>query len=1039
MVLPIFPPHALDSSVITTVWIGLCVVAALNLRFGTTMAGLVVPGYLVPMLMAKPVAAAVIVVEAIATYALVRLFADLLMRRAGATELFGRDRYFAILLMSILVRIAGDLWILPAFGAWLYGHGVKFEWRSELYSFGLVIVALSANQYWNGGLRRGLASFALYVGLTFLIVRWLLVPFTNFDVSSLNFVYEDLASNILASPKAYMIMLTTAFFASRMNLSYGWDFSGIMVPALVALVWYEPLRMAGTAIETVVVYALGRAALALPQFRRINMEGARLLLLFATVAYAYKIGLGFLLDRVAPQYKPSDFFAFGYLISTLLAVKMHSRNLTWQLASTTLTASLVGVVSANLLGYALTLLAPAAGTPLPLSPVAAATGGTHPSLALRMAELKRDLYRIRADRPEDEDPVDARALVDGLRLLARYRDDRTPTTLAEATARLTRDRYALERAGSWYVVSDLDTQRNSGLYAVNMAARTGIAVSVPAPLDEPGALEAAAQLADDGGHALLAVAGARMPHAADAALSTLNRRTPFAQAHALARDGVLMVRGTDEERRGVAADLWIQGGLPEQLDLAGLRSALGAIGMHWGSRIGGNAFRGDLDVPLLELSLTGSTRLHLMARTEQQAVFVQVADARRVDAYLADLLVRDRNAIAEAGSNRPTLPTMGDLLYFQQEVVAPLLDVAERWESRPDEDALRAIAASASTLGYRLTLYRQQETAQAYAILAEPSGQGRFWGTYVFRLGHAVDDAVEVPRPLEEMQSFGFGAALYAKVQARTLLVAGAHSAARSDGAADVLAPENRNTLFNAVHQALLLRRKNRVFLQIRGQGATAGATTDVIAAFAGRPPNPFEKLDFARRVAMIDDTRARVSFAGTAPDNGRYRAGIDQQAVATARLPGHRFVTLWVPLPLRDLYRLPPAFDREARLFQGLGIRIDPPAPGGETTMANANTLAPDADARDLVDQFVATRNIRYLLDLRQRGWAMRRIVDPVGAGSVLELRNDSRGMAAIRNLEPLASGSTNAPAGAPVAQEAVRAFVASRRAWLLPTTDRK
>jgi Capsule biosynthesis CapC len=228
MQLPIFPPHALDSSVITTVWVGLCVIAFLNLRFGTTMAGLVVPGYLVPMLLVKPMAAVVILGEALVTYTLVRLVADLWMRACGANELFGRDRYFAILLMSVLVRVAGDQWCLPLLGEWLQAHGVRLDWRTNLHSFGLVIVALTANQFWNGGVRRGLASFGLYVGLTWLLVRWVLVPFTNFDISGLNFVYEDLAANILDSPKAYMIILASALFASRLNLNFGWDFSGIM-------------------------------------------------------------------------------------------------------------------------------------------------------------------------------------------------------------------------------------------------------------------------------------------------------------------------------------------------------------------------------------------------------------------------------------------------------------------------------------------------------------------------------------------------------------------------------------------------------------------------------------------------------------------------------------------------------------------------------------------------------------------------------------------------------------------------------------------
>ena len=45
----LFPPGALSASVITTVWVGVFVVAFFNLRFGWVLSGLVVPGYLAPL------------------------------------------------------------------------------------------------------------------------------------------------------------------------------------------------------------------------------------------------------------------------------------------------------------------------------------------------------------------------------------------------------------------------------------------------------------------------------------------------------------------------------------------------------------------------------------------------------------------------------------------------------------------------------------------------------------------------------------------------------------------------------------------------------------------------------------------------------------------------------------------------------------------------------------------------------------------------------------------------------------------------------
>ena len=54
-ILPIFPSGSAATTVTTTVWIGVLVVVWTNLRFGWTLSGLVVPGYLVPLMIIRPV------------------------------------------------------------------------------------------------------------------------------------------------------------------------------------------------------------------------------------------------------------------------------------------------------------------------------------------------------------------------------------------------------------------------------------------------------------------------------------------------------------------------------------------------------------------------------------------------------------------------------------------------------------------------------------------------------------------------------------------------------------------------------------------------------------------------------------------------------------------------------------------------------------------------------------------------------------------------------------------------------------------------
>lgn len=126
-----------------------------------------------------------------------------------------------------------------------------------------------------------------------MLVRFVLMEFTNFNINTLSYMYEDLASSILASPKAYIILLVSAFLASRMNIRYGWEYNGILVPSLLALQWYQPFKLLATFVETFVIFFLARMLLTVPLLRHRNIEGARLLLLFFTISFGYKMILGF--------------------------------------------------------------------------------------------------------------------------------------------------------------------------------------------------------------------------------------------------------------------------------------------------------------------------------------------------------------------------------------------------------------------------------------------------------------------------------------------------------------------------------------------------------------------------------------------------------------------------------------------------------------------------------------------------------------------------------------------------------------------------
>src|SRR3546814_20887151 len=94
-------------------------------------------------------------------------------------------------------------------------------------------------------------------------------------MSGVSYLYEGLAISILASPKAYIILTLTAMFASHMNVRYGWDFSGILIPALIALQWYQPTKIITSFAEAIVIYSAARLILKLPIMANVTLDGGR--------------------------------------------------------------------------------------------------------------------------------------------------------------------------------------------------------------------------------------------------------------------------------------------------------------------------------------------------------------------------------------------------------------------------------------------------------------------------------------------------------------------------------------------------------------------------------------------------------------------------------------------------------------------------------------------------------------------------------------------------------------------------------------------
>jgi hypothetical protein len=374
--LHLFPP-GLEGTLLVPVLVGVMVMLILHDCWGWDFVGLVVPGYLCSVLMLQPLVAAVVVVEAVATWGLARGLDAAGVRLRLTYPVFGRDRFYTILVASIVVRVVIEAVVLQRLAGRLAPHWpLLAAHRHELFGIGLVLAPLTANRFWRGGVGRGLFQLGVETALVWLVVGVVLARTTNFSLAGFELAYDHLALSFLSSPQAQITLIVSAALASFLNRRYGWDFHGILVPALLALAVVTPLKLAATVVEALVVMALGRALVALPVGRGLDVEGPRRVALCLTAGFVVKLIVAVTLTARWPGYRPSDFFGFGYLVPSLLAERIWVRHRPALVLLPTLQTSLAGLVlSAGVLRL-VAAVSPATASPPAAAPALVARAGT---------------------------------------------------------------------------------------------------------------------------------------------------------------------------------------------------------------------------------------------------------------------------------------------------------------------------------------------------------------------------------------------------------------------------------------------------------------------------------------------------------------------------------------------------------------------------------------------------------------------------------------------------------------------------------------
>ena len=142
-----------------------------------------------------------------------------------------------------------------------------------------------------------------------------------FHFGGFELTFENIAMDFLSIPKPYIILVMTAILSAHNNIRYGWNFGGILLPSLLAVVALSPLKFATTILEIVILTLLYRNLIKLPFIRRLNLSGPRQIVSMYTLAFNLKWVIAQCAEIWAINFYISDFYGFGYLLTSLVAIR----------------------------------------------------------------------------------------------------------------------------------------------------------------------------------------------------------------------------------------------------------------------------------------------------------------------------------------------------------------------------------------------------------------------------------------------------------------------------------------------------------------------------------------------------------------------------------------------------------------------------------------------------------------------------------------------------------------------------------------------
>ncbi|MCB1809463.1 MAG: hypothetical protein KDJ99_31170, partial [Candidatus Competibacteraceae bacterium] len=187
---------------------------------------------------------------------------------------------------------------------------------------------------------------------------------------------------------------------------------------------------------------------------------------------------------------------------------------------------------------------------------------------------------------------------------------------------------------------------------------------------------------------------------------------------------------------------------------------------------------------------------------------------------------------------------------------------------------------------------------------------------------------LEIPRPLLEQNTLEYGLDLFERLQARVVLLAGAHPEANLDNSANLTAADSPASVFNLV---------NEVFLREAGAAPWLAIST---RAFANQPEHTIEAdallsyldSDFGTQLSspltaqvleLLQADGMQVRPVQGDPATAGYEALFLPQVRYLAATRNKGFMTLWLSPQLRASYRDQTDYRVQVDQFQALGLAV--------------------------------------------------------------------------------------------------------------------